>query len=267
MGRLNGSLKALRLGLARIGYHLRRSGAAYGVLLISLLLTSLAYLYVRQNVEAQNRLRFDETTQATQEAIERRTQAYLDAMLGARGLFYASRSVTRGEWDNYVEGIEPGNHFEGLQALSYAERVEPEEREAFARRLQEEGLPEIRPDLDPGGERSVYFPITYTGPLEGANQRTLSYDFYAEAAHREAMDRARDSGAPQATKRVYVLTEAPRGPRRGPRVRAGLRGVPPDLPEGRPAGDRRRAATRAWRVCRRILCGRWPARWCLQRRL
>jgi serine phosphatase RsbU (regulator of sigma subunit)/CHASE1-domain containing sensor protein len=209
MGRLNGSLKALRLGLARIGYHLRRSGAAYGVLLISLLLTALAYLYVRQNVETQNRLRFDEITQATQEAIERRTQAYLDAMLGARGLFYASRSVTRGEWDNYVEGIEPGNHFEGLQALSYAERVEPEEREAFARRLQEEGLPEIRPDLDPGGERSVYFPITYAGPLDAANQRTLSYDFYAEAAHREAMDRARDSGAPQATKRVYVLTEAP----------------------------------------------------------
>ncbi len=209
MGRLNGSLKALRLGLAHIGYHLRRSGAAYGVLLISLLLTSLAYLYVRQNVEAQTRARFDEITQATQEAIERRTQAYLDAMLGARGLFYASRSVTRGEWDNYVEGIEPGNHFEGLQALSYTERVEPEEREAFARRLQEEGLPEIRPDLDPGGERPVYFPITYTGPLEGANASLLGYDFYAEAAHREAMDRARDSGAPQATKRVYVLTEAP----------------------------------------------------------
>ena len=209
MGRLNGSLTALRLGLARIGYHLRRSGAAYGVLLISLLLTALAYLYVRQNVETQNRLRFDEITQATQEGIERRTQAYLDAMLGARGLFYASRSVTRGEWDNYVEGIEPGNHFEGLQALSYAERVEPEEREAFARRLQEEGLPEIRPDLDPGGERSVYFPITYAGPLDAANQRTLSYDFYAEATHRDAMDRARDSGAPRATKRVYVLTEAP----------------------------------------------------------
>ncbi|MDP8948402.1 MAG: hypothetical protein M3N09_09955, partial [Actinomycetota bacterium] len=62
MGRLNASLKALRLGLARIGYRLRGSGAAYGVLLISLLLTALAYLYVRQNVEAQTRARFDEIT-------------------------------------------------------------------------------------------------------------------------------------------------------------------------------------------------------------
>ena len=188
-----------------IGQRLRLGGAAYGVLLILLLLTALAYYYVRQNVEAQNRLRFDETTQATQEAIERRTQAYLDAMLGARGLFYASRAVDREEWNNYVEGIEPGKHFEGLQALSYAEQVEPEEKEAFARRVGED----LRPDLDPGGERSTYFPIIYTGPFDGANANLIGYDFYAETTHRTTMDRARDTGAPQATKRVYVLTEAP----------------------------------------------------------
>ena len=130
-------------------------------------------------------------------------------MFGARGLFYASESVTRGEWDNYVEGIEPNTRFEGLQALSYAEYVTPEEREAFVRR--EEDLPELRPDLVPSGERSAYFPITYTGPLEEANESKLNYDFYAEAAHREAMDQARDSGAPHATRMVYVLTEAPPG--------------------------------------------------------
>src|SRR5215211_9206327 len=108
VGRLNASLKALRSGLARLGAHLRRgAAAAYAVLLISLLLTLLAFHYVQQNVEAQTRVRFEETTRATQEAIERKTKAYLDAMFGARGLFYASESVTRQEWGNYVEGIEP----------------------------------------------------------------------------------------------------------------------------------------------------------------
>jgi serine phosphatase RsbU (regulator of sigma subunit)/CHASE1-domain containing sensor protein len=206
---VNASLQALRSRFVRIGHHLRRGGAAYGVLLISLLLTLLASYYVRHNVEAQNRLRFDETTQATQEAIERRTEAYLDAMLGARGLFYASKSVTRREWGNYVEGIEPSSHFEGLQALSYAEYVTPERREAFARRAREEGLPELRPDLDPGGERSVYFPVTYVGPLSEANKNMLNYDLYADPAHRAAMDRARDTGEPRATKMAYVLTETP----------------------------------------------------------
>jgi serine phosphatase RsbU (regulator of sigma subunit)/CHASE1-domain containing sensor protein/anti-sigma regulatory factor (Ser/Thr protein kinase) len=206
---VNASLQALRRGYVRIGEHLRRSVAAYGVLLISLLLTALAYYYVSHNVEAQNQLRFDETAQLTQQAIERRTKAYLDAMFGARGLFYASSSVTRQEWDNYVEGIEPDKRYEGLQALSYAERVEPDEREAFSRRAQREGLPSLQPDLVPGGERRVYFPITYTGPLNAANQERLYYDFYADPAHQEAMDQARDTGEPQATKMVDVLTEAP----------------------------------------------------------
>ncbi|MDQ3706939.1 MAG: hypothetical protein M3437_17300, partial [Chloroflexota bacterium] len=66
------------------------------MLLIALILTVIAWYYVRQTVEVQNRARFEESTQATQEALERRTEAYLDAMFGARGLFYASDSVTQG---------------------------------------------------------------------------------------------------------------------------------------------------------------------------
>jgi signal transduction histidine kinase len=236
--------KALRSGLARLGEHLRRGAAAYGVLLISLVLATLAWYYVRQNVEAQTRARFEETTQATQEAIERRTKAYLDAMFGARGLFYASESVTRGEWDNYAEGIEPGSRFEGLQALSYAERVTPQEREAFARTARQEGLPELRPDLDPGGERRAYFPITYTGPLDEANQSMLNYDFYAEGVHREAMDLARDSGHPRATRMVYVLTEASEASEADLALREGFVVYLPIYEEGEPLGtvaERRRA--------------------------
>ncbi|MDP8948798.1 MAG: CHASE domain-containing protein [Actinomycetota bacterium] len=244
MDRLNAGSAALRSALVRIGRHLRRGGAAYGVLLISLLLTALAWYYVRQTVEAQNRVRFDETTEATQQAIERRTEDYLDAMLGARALFYASESVDRGEWDDYVEGIEPNKRFEGLQALSYAEYVVPEEREAFARRAREEGLPEMRPDLDPSGERKAYFPIAYVGPLGEANANMLNYDYYAETAHREAMDRARDAGSPRATRVVYVLTEAPPNSNAHLALRTGFVVYLPVYQEGEPQGtvaERRRA--------------------------
>jgi CHASE1-domain containing sensor protein len=156
VGRLDAGAAATRSRFVRIRRHLRRTAAAYGVLLISLLLTVLAYYYVSQNVEAQNHLRFDETAQLTQQAIERRTKAYLDAMFGVRGLFYASESVTRQEWDNYVEGIEPDKRYDGLQALSYAERVEPDEREAFSRRAQREGLPPFT---------STWFPVANTGSI------------------------------------------------------------------------------------------------------
>ena len=211
MGKLNASFKALRSGSSGLGRHLHRGAPAYTVLLISVLLSLLASYYVQQNVEAQAQTRFDEVTQATQQAIERRTKAYLDVMFGARALFYASNSVTREEWSNYVEAIEPATHFKGLQALSYAQQISPDQREAFMQKAKEEGLPPIRPDLNPKGgeeERTSYFPITYTGPLDQANQSMLGYDLYAEAQHREAMDKATDTAKPQATKMVYVMSEA-----------------------------------------------------------
>jgi signal transduction histidine kinase len=244
VSRLKAGSVALRSGFVRIGRHLRRVGAAYGVLLISLLLTALAWNYVRQNVEAQSRVRFDETVRATQEAIERRTKANLDAMFGARGLFYASESVDRGDWNDYVEGVEPNKRFEGLQALSYAEYVTPEEREAFARRMREEDLPGLRPDLNPGGERSAYFPVIYVGPLGEANANMLSYDFYAETAHREAMNQARDIGEPRATRMVYVLTETPSSSNADLALQTGFVVYLPVYREDQPRGsvaERRRA--------------------------
>jgi CHASE1-domain containing sensor protein len=91
MSRLN----SLRSGIARLGRHLHRGAAAYGVLLIALFLTILAFYYVRQNVEAEARTRFDETTQATRAAIYRRVNANLAAMFGARGLLRVSGSARR----------------------------------------------------------------------------------------------------------------------------------------------------------------------------
>ena len=39
------------------------------------------------------------------------------------------------------------------------------------RKARDAGLPEMRPDLDPGGERSAYFPLIYIGPLGEANKK------------------------------------------------------------------------------------------------
>src|SRR5215213_9537886 len=189
--------------------HVRTAAAAYAVLLLSLVLTGLAWYYVRATVEEQNNVRFDETVQATRAAVNRRTDAYLDALFGARGVFLASNAVEREEWESYVNGIETKTRLEGLQALGFARYVSPDKREDFQREAREEGRPRMRPDLDPGGERSAYFPLTLVAPLDRANLNMINHDYYTDPAHRMAMDKARDSGSPRATRMVYVLTEPP----------------------------------------------------------
>lgn len=224
--------------------HLGSAVAAYAVLLLSLLLAGLAWYYVRETVEAQNHARFDETVQATRAAVDRRTDAYLDALFGARGVFLASNSVEREEWESYVRGIEPKSRLEGLQALGFARYVTPDERGAFVQNARSEGLPELRPDLDPGGERSAYFPLALVAPLDRANLNIINHDYYTDPAHRVAMDRARDSGEPRATRMVYVLTEPPQGSRADLALGPGFAVYLPVYAEGEPVGsvaERRRA--------------------------
>jgi signal transduction histidine kinase len=207
VGKLNAGRMGLRPGLIAIGRHLRRGAAAYGVLLIALLLTLLASSYVSKNVEAEARTRFEETTQATKAAIYRRLKGNLDAMFGARGLLLGSDPVKQDEWDGYVRSIEPETRLEGLQSLGFATYIRPGEREAYSREAREEGVRDLWPE--PDGERSAYFPLKFVAPSYEANQKMINYDPYSDPAHRSVMDRARDTASAQATMMDYVLTNAP----------------------------------------------------------
>ena len=167
------SVKSGLMALERLRGSVRegpgRTAVAYAVLGVALLLTCLASYYVRQNVEARERARFGELTGATERAVDRRMQTYIDAMLDGRGLFAASESVTREEWEEYVTGSDLKSRYPGIQAIAYAERVPLEKREAHARRFREEGF--LSYALRPTGERYEYFPLVYVAPFEGATGR------------------------------------------------------------------------------------------------
>ena len=199
----------------RVLKYLRNAALAYVVLVLALILTLLAHYYVRETVKESRSDKFNEEVLATQEALDRRIESYIDAMRGARGLFYASGSVAAEEWGNYASGIDLEDRYKGLQVLGYAKRVRPAERSAFenelSQTLQEESRP--GPALRPAGERTAYFPMTYVEPLDEVNNRLLGYDVYSDPAHHIAMSQARDTGEPRSTGKVYLLSEASRGSR------------------------------------------------------
>ena len=219
---------------------------AYAVLLVALVLTLLAYHYVRQDVEDAARYRFSETVLAARSAIENQMGSYVDAMFGARAHFYASNSVEMEEWGGYANGIDLTERYEGMRVLGYAKRVEPEDRDEFVEELSQTfdgaGLPE--PEVRPEGERSVYFPMTFVEPLDEINQRLIGYDVYSNPDYQTVMDRARDTGEAEATRKAYVLTEAPGGSKADLALRPGFVVYLPIYSEGEPTStvaQRRRA--------------------------
>ncbi|CAN5646886.1 MAG: CHASE domain-containing protein [Actinomycetota bacterium] len=221
----------------RLGRHFRLGALAYAVLVISLILTLLVYFYARQSVETQTGVRFEEAVLVTERSIDRRTDAYVDAIFGARAYFYASELVERDEWGDYISGLELRERYEGFQALGYVNYLEPGEVEGYLEESGEEGAPDISPDFAPGGEREAYAPIEFIGPEDLANGDLLNYDPYSEEEHRAAMDRARDSGTPRATGRVYVLTEADSGANASLALRPGFFVYLPVYQNGAPLGS------------------------------
>jgi signal transduction histidine kinase/sensor domain CHASE-containing protein len=250
VGSLKAGSRALRPELVRFGRHLRRGAPAYAVLLISLLLTILAWYYVRHSVDAQNRARFEEATQAAQTTIYRRMNRYLDAMFGARGLLLVSNPVDREEWDGYVRALKPEAHLrlDSFQALGFAKYVRPEEREASFRESGEEGVRNLRPR--PDGERSANFPLELVAPSNEANRRMIGYDAYSDPAHRSAMDRARDTDTVEVTGMDYVLTDAPSHSEADVARKKGFVVYLPVYQEGEPVGTvaERRGALRGFVV-------------------
>lgn len=174
----NGNMSASKaLGIVR------RALIPLAVLLVALSLSVLAYEYVNRNVRAQEKVRFDETVSAKQAAIARRTDSYFDAILGARGVFLASESVSRQEWLNYVGSLNAGERFPGLEALCFAQ-------------------------LSTKPEGEMRFPMTYVAPSNDAANSLSGQDFYSEADHRATMNRARDTGQATITGIGYVPTQA-----------------------------------------------------------
>lgn len=197
-------MKVRKWGLTPVWGRLRRA-ASYVVLLGALLLACVAWYYVSQYLRAQEQARFDETVQATQQAIDRRMSAYIDAMLDVRGLFAASESVERDEFSKYVDGTNLLRRYPGVQAVGYSERVGSAEKGEFEAEFREEGFSNYA--LIPEGERYEYFPIVYIEPSEGPNQRLLGYDTFAKRTQRAAMERARDTGLPTVSGRTALSGE------------------------------------------------------------
>jgi signal transduction histidine kinase len=201
--------------LGSVMEHLRHAVLAYAVLLVALVLTLLAFYYVRENVEASARVRFEDTVQTSQEAIGRRLARYINVMFGVRGLFSASSEVTEEEWRGFVNSLDLQERYEGIQMMGYA---------------RAEG---------PGS-----YPITYAEPMDRANRGLVGYDPYLMAADRATMDRARDTGEVELTGKTFMLMEAPRGSLSDLVLQKGVIAYLPIYRKGEPRGsvaERRRA--------------------------
>jgi PAS domain S-box-containing protein len=193
-------LKALRIG--RTPLH---PAITWAVLLLSLLLTLLAYYGTDRAIRDRAQARFQFQTEQLKAALLERMRDYQMALRGAAALWSASQTVTRDQWRRYVLGLDIQRHYPGIQGLGFSQVIRPEELDRHLSEIRAEGYPQYQ--IRPPGIRPFYTSIIYLEPFDWRNQRAFGYDMFSEPVRREAMERARDRGEITASGIVTLVQE------------------------------------------------------------
>ena len=234
-GTLNGSLLALKIYVVLcsvIGLVLaadreqraeaaRQPGAApafmvhWLTLFICLALTVFAWHMIGTNTEQRTRERFDAQVDTLRQRIDERMDTYEQVLRSAQGLYAASKSVERDEWEAFVRRLDLSARFPGMLGLGAARRVSEGERAAFEREMRVQGLPAYRIWPRSSTDNNDAVAVAFMEPATAPNQRVIGFDLHSEATRYAAIVQAAASGEPAITAMVALVQDEEREPHAG----------------------------------------------------
>lgn len=171
---------------------LEHPATAWVVLLLSLVLTGLAWYISDKAARTNAEQRFGFQTEELSSAIRQRMQEYETVLRGGAGLFKVSERVGREAWRQYVANLRLEQNFPGIQGLGFALMMPATEVERHISSVRAEGFPDYT--LHPAGKRDPSSAIVYLEPFNWRNQRAFGFDMFAEPTRRIAMTYAMESG-------------------------------------------------------------------------
>ncbi len=136
------------------------------------------------------------------EEIDHQLNAHAQILRGGVGLFHASVSVERQEWNAYVEQLQLAQQYPGLLGVGFSQVIEPADLPAHVDAIRAEGFAEYT--IRPAGKRDLYTSIVYLEPFAGSNRAAFGFDMFSEPTRAAAMRRAGESGQPAMSGKVEL---------------------------------------------------------------
>lgn len=138
-------------------------------------------------------------------SIQNRMATYQQVLHGTRGLYEASKEVTRTEFREYVFALRLEENFPGNQGVGFSLVVSPDQIKSHLSAVRKEGFPGY--NIRPEGDRDLFTAIVFLEPLANRNLRAFGYDMFSEPVRREAMEKARDTDKPAMSGKVRLVQE------------------------------------------------------------
>ncbi len=205
-------------------------------LLLSLLLTALAWQVVSRQVQQAEASRFERLTERVMATVSGRFASATQAVHSARALLVASEDVSREEWAAYVRATSPFFN-EGVVGLGYVERVARADVPALEARQRAQGFDDFT--VERQGDNPFLYVVTRMEPIE-RNAGALGLDVGSGSNRRRAAETAMREDRVVLSNRIGVIE--------GDREVPGFLLFLPVYAKGRPAATEaeREAALQGW---------------------
>ena len=184
-------------GASGIRPTLRRYLAPALVLAVGVALSLALFVYVRDDVERDARLRFERQAADAKHIIERRLHSYVGVTYGLKALFAAHDSVSRAEFHRFVASLDLERNYPGFIQLNYARHVRGAERQRLEEEVRHDasldprGYPQFA--IRPPGERPQHHVLVYIEPMEG-NAFSFGIDIIASEPQARVVARHTETG-------------------------------------------------------------------------
>ncbi|MBF0443979.1 MAG: CHASE domain-containing protein [Magnetococcales bacterium] len=180
--------------------------------LVVLILGMIPIFIVTSNWESQRIIsEFRKQAALLQQTLESKIQLNLDAIQTLKDYHHGVEKINFKGFTLFAQGIL--SRHGSLHALSFNPRILADERPVFEAKIQKEVDPTftIKERKPTGGltvalDRHEYVAVAYIQPLQ-ANHNALGFDVASNPKRKIALDLARDTGNPIATKRINLIQE------------------------------------------------------------
>lgn len=163
------------------------------ILLASLSATLIGWQYAANREAHTIQARFTHLAQDNQKLLQQQIERHLQVLYDLRSFVAAAPGFDRRSFETFAHGTTIERSFPSVHMLGYLPLVPQQDKAAFEQKMRREGLPQFQ--IKASGQ-AVYLPEAYVYPMQPS---VMGNDLYLRPDRREAMDAARDNGAPRAS--------------------------------------------------------------------
>ena len=172
----------------------------------SIAFSLIVLTYSKNYYENIAKERFETTVSESLKNIKDRMYSYENILRSGVGFLYASDSVTRNDWHDFITTLDMKINYPGMQGVGFSKMLKPEEVTEVEQNMRKDAVDPL--SLTPVEDTiKEYSAILFIEPMDKRNVEVIGYDMFSEPKRHKAMEKARDTGLPAITKKVTLVQE------------------------------------------------------------